>query len=283
MYVVMNLPEFEKIPDAIAIDLDGTLLNGQTQLSYRNRQAIEKCTGYGIPIIIATSRPARSINRFLGNRITSICSIVMMNGAIAVGNPPLSGYHREIIPEETAREIISLALSIESEIAITIELDGYKFGANWTASPESLWLRNSATAEMVVSVEEALVLQPSKIALGGIGTRMLDMAQELKRWFRNSISVVHSFTETPLLMVTTVQATKPAALKKLLSLRSISMDDVVAIGDDIPDIEMLLECGIPVAMANSLPKVKAICRYETASNDNDGVAVVLEKMLEAVR
>jgi hypothetical protein len=43
---------------------------------------------------------------------------------------------------------------------------------------------------------------------------------------------------------------------------------------------MLQACGIPVAMANAFPEIKAVCAYETASNDEDGVAVVLEKMLE---
>jgi len=53
---------------------------------------------------------------------------------------------------------------------------------------------------------------------------------------------------------------------------------VVAFGDDLPDIDMLLECGIPVAMGNALPELKESCRYETASNVEDGVAIVLERI-----
>ncbi len=57
------------------------------------------------------------------------------------------------------------------------------------------------------------------------------------------------------------------------------MDDVLAFGDDIPDIDLLTSCGTAVAMANAVPEVLSLCRYSTASNDNDGVAVVLERVL----
>ena len=59
----MNLPKFEKLPGAIAIDLDGTLLNSHTQLSERNHTALQNCIERGIAVIIATSRPVRIFNR----------------------------------------------------------------------------------------------------------------------------------------------------------------------------------------------------------------------------
>jgi len=57
---------------------------------------------------------------------------------------------------------------------------------------------------------------------------------------------------------------------------------VIAFGDDIPDVGMLKECGISVAVANALPEVKSVCTHYTASNDEDGVALVLEEMLTAI-
>ena len=83
----------------------------------------------------------------------------------------------------------------------------------------------------------------------------------------------------PLLSITSTRASKSEALRKLLGPQSISLDEVLAFGDDLPDLDMLSACGIPVAMANAFPEVKAVCPYQTASNDEDGVALVLEKML----
>ena len=81
----MNIPKFTKLPGAIAIDLDGTLLNSHTQLSERNWMALEKCIKRGIPIIIATSRPARIFNRIFPQDLAARCSFILMNGALAVG------------------------------------------------------------------------------------------------------------------------------------------------------------------------------------------------------
>jgi hypothetical protein len=77
----------------------------------------------------------------------------------------------------------------------------------------------------------------------------------------------------------TPRVSKPNAIRKLLDPQGISLNDVLAFGDDFPDLDMLRECGISVAMANALPQIKAVCKYHTASNDEDGVALVLEKML----
>ena len=59
----MKLPPFEVLPKAIAVDLDGTLLDSRKEISARNRRALRRCTGTGIAVIIATSRPARWMDR----------------------------------------------------------------------------------------------------------------------------------------------------------------------------------------------------------------------------
>lgn len=278
----MNLPIFDRPPGAIAIDLDGTLLNSQTRLSDRNHRALEDCIKRGIPVIIATSRPARIFNRIFPQDLAAGCSLAIMNGAIVKGSPPLSGYFKEVLPDDIARGIIDLAVTFDPGIRITLELDGYDFGANWTADSDTLWQRNSATPDMVFSIEEALLRQPCKIALGGIGTDILKLTGKLIHSFADTISVIPALWDNPLLNVTTLQASKPYALRKLLTPKDISLEEVLAFGDDIPDIEMLQECGLPVAMDNAFPEVKSICAYQTASNDEDGVAVVLEKMLQTL-
>lgn len=271
-----NLPIHVK---AIAIDLDGTLLDSQTCVSGRNRKALERCIERGIPIIIATSRPARIFNRVFPQDLATNCSQVIMNGAIAKGNPPLSGYFKEPLPEELVRGIIDYALYCHPDIHIVLELDGYEFGANWTIDPETLWKRNSATPDMVFPLDEALLQQPCKIALGGIGKDILTLPDKLKSRFNDAIKIVPALIENPMLNITAPQASKPSALRKLLSPGGIFLHNVIAFGDDIPDIDMLKECGISVAMANAFPEVKALCTYHTAGNDDDGVAVFLEQIL----
>jgi Cof subfamily protein (haloacid dehalogenase superfamily) len=272
-------PEFTQLPRAIAIDLDGTLLNSRSKISERNRTALENCINRKIPVIIATSRPIRTvIKHLLGEALAQKCSLVLMNGAVTMGTPPLSGSFREMLPVDIAREVIDFASSVNPKIRIAIEIDGYDFGASWTTDAATLWQRNAATPDMVVSIEEALTRNPCKIALGGGDITIL--GKQLEERFGNSLSIVWAKIENPLINITSLTATKPAALHRLLDPHGISLDNVIAFGDDFPDIEMLKSCGISVAMDNAFPEIKAICRYQTAGNDEDGVALVLEKMLK---
>jgi Cof subfamily protein (haloacid dehalogenase superfamily) len=278
----MKLPDFIKVPDAVAIDLDGTLLSSKSQLSGRNRKAIERCVSCGVPVVIATSRPARSVRRLIGDRLTERCSLVLLNGAIAIGTPSLSGYYREILPDEISRGIVDYTLKTEPRATIGIEIDGYKFGANWNIPPSLLWELNSATPDMLLSLEESLELKHSKITIGGVGDRMLDLAENLKKKYGDSVSIVHSFYATAMIMITTIQSTKTNALRKLLGSINASLENVVAIGDDNPDLIMLRECGISIAVANAVPEIKAVSNYQTASNDDDGVAIILEQIIDII-
>lgn len=275
----VNLPTLRHPPDAIAIDLDGTLLNNESTLSERNFKALEKCLAGGIPVVIATSRPARSVRRLVGTEIMSRCSLVLQNGAIGIGNPPLSGHIKEKIATELARDIITTISEIEPEIRITIELEGYGFGTNHPRNPDELWEVNSATPDMQLSLEKALTDEPTKIAAGGLNRKISHIANAISKRFGNDISVVPS-NEMTFLNITSKTATKQDTLRRLLDSQNTSLDNVIAFGDDVPDIDMLSACGISIAVANAVPEVKEVADYCTASNDDDGVAIVLERIIE---
>jgi Cof subfamily protein (haloacid dehalogenase superfamily) len=276
---VINIPTFDRIPGAIAVDLDGTLLNSRTQLSVRNRVAIRGCVARGIPVIIVTSRPIRTLRRLVGHDLANICSLVVMNGAVALAAHPLSGEFREVLPARAARGIVDLLVSIEPEVRVTVEIEGWEFGANWTADAEMLWRFNAATPDMVMPVDEALTRNTAKIAASRGGGDVSDLAVEVSRQYSDVVSVVPANGMT-FLNILSIRASKSAALRHLLLSREIAMDDVLAFGDDIPDVDLLASCGTAVAMANAVPEVLSLCRYSTTGNDNDGVAVVLERVLE---
>jgi hydroxymethylpyrimidine pyrophosphatase-like HAD family hydrolase len=208
-----------------------------------------------------------------------LCSLVMQNGAIGIGVTPLSGKIKETIPVELVRKIIDTILKIEPEMRITLELEGYRFGTNKPREPASLWEVNSATPDMQLPLEAVLDDGPTKIAAGGLNRDISHVANEISKRFKDVISVVPT-NDMTFLNLTSKTATKPDTLRRLLAARQIPMNNVIAFGDDIPDIGLLSACGIPVAVANAFPPVKSAARYCTASNDEDGVAIVLEKILE---
>jgi hydroxymethylpyrimidine pyrophosphatase-like HAD family hydrolase len=131
---------------------------------------------------------------------------------------------------------------------------------------------------MVMSIEAAIAQIPTKITVRGFERDLSAVGNRISQQFAAFVSVFPSNNWTFLNIVNT-RTSKTEALRKLLNSQNILLDSVIAFGDDIPDLDMLKACGTPVVMANAFPEVKAACVYQTASNDEDGVVVVLEKML----
>ena len=276
----MKLPGFSPLPAAVAIDMDGTLLNTSSKLSPRNKAALVKLLDLGFPVIIATSRAHRSVRRLLGIDIANACSLVTQNGGFGLGRPPLFGNIKEAIPIPVARNLISAVMELEPEIHITMECDGEYFGTNNPRDPAALWEVNSATPELQLSLEQAMRFIPAKFALGGLGRDISHVAEIIRRHFGADLAV-YAEAKNTFLNVTSKAASKSRTVERLLASKNISLSNIVALGDDLPDYDLLSNCGIAIAMGNAVPEIKTLCKYVTAANNEDGVALVLEKILAA--
>jgi Cof subfamily protein (haloacid dehalogenase superfamily) len=274
----INFPAFSRPPEAVAIDMDGTLLDSRSHLSLRTFNVLRRLLEHGFPIIIATSRAHRSVRHLLGTDIAGRCSLVTQNGSFALGRPPLSGRIKETIPRATAETLIAAALALEPELRITIEIEGEIFGTNNPRNPTELWEISSATPDMQLSLAEALKQGPAKFAVSRRGTDITYLAEIIRQRFGGTLAVYEEKTRD-FLNVTMASAGKTNSLRRLLETKNLSLQNTVAIGDDLPDYDMLAACGYSVAMGNAVPEIKALCRYHTASNDEDGAAQVLEKIL----
>jgi HAD superfamily hydrolase (TIGR01484 family) len=83
-----------------------------------------------------------------------------------------------------------------------------------------------------------------------------------------------------LVQILAANADKTHALRHLIDHLGLEMAQVVAIGDDINDVEMIRDSGLGIAVANAIPAVKAVAQRVTLSNDEDGVAVAIEELLQ---
>ncbi len=275
----MDLPDFTTRPRAVAIDLDGTLLDSHGTVSARNRRALARCAGSGLAVIIATARPARWMPRLFGEAERASFSFVNQNGGVARGAPPLSGTFKEVLPRPLVEDIIALALGMEPELRVTLELDGYEFGTNRPRDAAALWGVNAAFPEMQLPLEASLRHEVTKVALGGLGRDLSHVVAALDGRFGPAVTIVPS-ENTTFLNVNAPGATKTRAVERLAGSAGLTLADVLAFGDDIPDVAMLRACGTAVAMANSCAEVLEASDYRTLSNDEDGVAVVLERLAD---
>lgn len=269
------------MPAAVAVDLDGTVLNSQSVITARNKDALLRALAAGIPLAIATSRPARVIDHLVGEEVADACSLVQMNGSLAEGRWPLEGLHKRPVCPDDAALTADIVESIAPDARMTVELDGWTFGVSHIVDALDLWSFTGATADTMISVSEALRCTPAKVSINGMGKDLSFLADEIRRQVSAATALVPNHNMT-FINVVHQDATKQGALAALLEPAGVELGDVLAFGDDVPDLGLVSACGISVAVANAIPEIKYAARYETASNDDDGVALVLEKLMTAL-
>ena len=263
---------------AIATDLDGTLLRSDGTVSARTRAAVIGAEDSGLRFVIATGRPPRWIAPIveqLGDRGLVICA----NGA-AVYDP---AEHRLVSCVELKAEVV-LSLVDEIQEAFPDALlgceQGFEFSLDESFKQKNQGLVGSWKLEglrvgpirsfLDRDVLKLIVRLPSPAAPG--------TADALQAVVGDRALVTHSIDES-FLELSHPSVHKAAAIEQLLSESGIAASQVVAFGDMPNDLEMIRWAGHGVAVANADPLLKAAADEVTASNDEDGVAVVIERLL----
>ncbi len=269
------------MPLAVALDLDETTLGSNSRLADRTRRALHAVHDAGLPMVIATSRPERVLSVLVGDDILQITSLVQMNGTIATGRAGLTGSFRFPINATDARLCWTIANEMTPQARMTMEIDGTRFAVNHDDDINSLWAFNNASPTMVVSMEEAMRIGPAKVSINGLDNNLEELAKTLENRLSEN-TVVFRAANAQFLNIVPRKATKSGAVAALLNTADISLDDVLAFGDDYVDIDLIRDCGWSVAVENAVPEVKSLARYGTASNDDHGVAIVLERLVAAL-
>lgn len=279
----MNLPDFsERAPKAVALDLDGTALNSQSRMSRRTAHAVLDLVDLEIPVVIATARPERVVPVLVGPEIAARTSLAQMGGAAATGRHPLSGEVWRPIDPEQAKLTWEIVAASDAAPRMTMEVDGRRFAVNHDSGVDELWAFNTATPDMLMNVEEALEAGPAKVSVNGLGEDLSPVIKQLRNELDGTRTVVVPAVDNSFINIDSIYATKSGAVLDLITSCGIDLEDVVSFGDDLPDTDLMLNTGWPVAVENAIDPVKDAARFLTASNDEDGVAIVLEMLIEAV-
>ena len=255
--------------DLIALDLDGTLLNSREEISPRNRRAIRAALDAGIRIVLVTGRgvdtPIR-ISKELGLNLPIICA----HGALTkdflanktLGHIPVALQYAKPMVEFAERRGLSIALYSEE---FFYRLEGTKLYMDDMVGPA--W-REVKTFADIMHTAPTFIRFLGRESVEAMQREFGDLPLHFKieHWM--------DFVECA---VTNREATKQHALARLCADFQITAERVLAIGDSRNDVPMLRWAGTGVAMGNALPEVQQSVRYVTASNDDDGVAVALER------
>jgi Cof subfamily protein (haloacid dehalogenase superfamily) len=255
--------------DLIALDLDGTLLNSDEHVSPRNRQAIKSALEQGMRVVLVTGRgvdmPVR-ISRELGLNLPVICC----HGALTKDFGANKTLVHIPVPLQYAKAMIEYAETHRLQIAVYVEEFFYRL----TGSTIYMADMTGPAWKEVASFMEVLSEAPTFVRFLGS-----EAVEAMKREFGDlplnfRYESWGDFLECAVL---NREAGKQQALARLCADFQITRDAVLAIGDSRNDVPMLQWAGTGVAMGNALPEVKQAVRIVTASHDQDGVALAIER------
>ena len=273
----------------LAVDIDGTLLNPQFEIAKPDLAALRRAREQGIEIVVVTGRRhtfALPIVQQLGFDLGLISS----NGAITRS---LTGetFHRDLLPEVTCRRLCLamrefrgntvLTFDTESKGAIVLErMD------ELTASIQRWLEKNMQYIDFVIPIEDSLTTDPVQAMFCGPIARMHEALTTIAAsGLGEDITVLR--TEYPVRDLSIVDilncsCSKGHALERWANHRCIPREQVMAIGDNFNDIEMLAFAGVPFIMGNACEELRQNGWQVTLPNDQCGVAAAIEQVLGKV-
>ncbi|WP_337100464.1 Cof-type HAD-IIB family hydrolase [Paenibacillus sp. YIM B09110] len=257
------------IPLAIVLDLDGTLLHSTKEVSQRNADAIINCYKKGKKMIIATARPPRSVRTFLPDEILELVSFVFYNGAYVTDLR--EGIEEHIsLQQDLSADILEYCNREYPQCNVSVEVMDQWF-ANTEINDSTLY--NLKYQPQILMMEQLQQLEPTKILMTGI-----DDVRPLQNVFGDQTKIVVT-DGGKLIQVMNKGVSKETGILKLCKHYGIKPSEIMVFGDDYNDIEMFRMSGYPVAMQNAIPELKEMAKEITDTNDNDGVAQVLERFI----
>jgi Cof subfamily protein (haloacid dehalogenase superfamily) len=272
----------------IAIDLDGTLLNSKVELSDENRDALRRANDAGIEIVLGTGRRhdfALPIAESLGFELWMFSS----NGAVTRSTRGET-FHRDFLPKETATKLAQSMRKYRNYMVLTFDRVG--MGAIVCENHDKLygviqrWMeKNAPFIEYVSPIEDALTEDPIQAMFCG-PVELMDRAQEelAASGFRQEFTAVrtqYDFRDLCIVDLLNAGCSKGHALERWARHRGFDRSEVMAIGDNYNDVEMLTYAGHPVIMGNACEELKQNGWTVTLHHDEHGVAATIEQVLES--
>ena len=266
----------------IAIDVDGTLLDTRGQMPQANIDAIHDAVRAGIHVALVTGR-SYPFARPIADPLPASITLIVSNGAI---ERDMNGARvaRRLLDRETARAVLDSTRPFREAAALVFDRDADRQVMFETMDWEhpgrkAYWTRNQSLIAQSVPLEDALVEDPIQVMFNGGVDAMRSLYCALQA-DANGFSV--SLTEYvhrdfSLIDVTAPNATKGRALAWRAAQLGLSREEVMAVGDNFNDLEMLEFAGLPVVMANAVDGLKQRGWAVTGDNENAGLAEAIRR------
>ena len=284
----------------LALDLDGTLLDPRGRISRRNLKAIESARDAGVRVALVTGRRFRD-SRPVALELGLDIPLISHNGALTKHAETLQTVAVLPLPLAAARDALRVGRSNGADALLSDDHEGlgvlvydHLSGDNVAVHRYIAWAmrlhgddEGSNAVQQVDSLEDYLDHEPIHLAFSGRCAAMDQLEQLLKSELGASVRVLS--TKYPAQDFTLVDVVNPAASKgagvaAAAAELNITAGEIMAVGDNYNDLEMLLFAGTGVVMANAPLTLREIPGlHPTASNVEDGVALAIERIILSTR
>lgn len=285
----------------VAIDLDGTMLNQYGIITEKTKKAISKAQEKGVEVMIASGRAITSVKRF-SKEINSNKYFISGNGAITYDIKNNKILYENILSKTKALKIIkiceenSIYYNVYTENGIIAKNLSYNtlyyYKDNLTKPDENrthiIIVENvyDYFEQREEKILKIMICDEHKTVFNSIVRKLKElseievlevshMSRKIIKQGTDEIALEYFYTE-----VSAKDVDKWNALEEIIGLMNISKEEVVTIGDNANDLKMITNAGLGVAMGESAPYVKQSADIIAPTNDEDGVAIILNKIFD---
>lgn len=285
----------------VVIDLDGTMLNQYGIITEKTKKAISKAQEKGVEVMIASGRAITSVKRF-SKEINSNKYFISGNGAITYDIKNNKILYENILSKTKALKIIkiceenSIYYNVYTENGIIAKNLSYNtlyyYKDNLTKPDENRTHINIVEnvydyfEQREEKILKIMICDEHKTVFNSIVRKLKElseievlevshMSRKIIKQGTDEIALEYFYTE-----VSAKDVDKWNALEEIIGLMNISKEEVVTIGDNANDLKMITNAGLGVAMGESAPYVKQSADIIAPTNDEDGVAIILNKIFD---
>lgn len=270
----------------VALDVDGTLLDSAWRVPAENRDAIRRATDAGVEVALVTGRRFDFLKAVV-EQIDAPLTLIVSGGAIVKTREGRT-LVRHLLPAGVARAVVEATREFRDATAVVFDRPQAAQVVHERldirdAHRRAYFERNRDFIVEAVPLESALVEDPIQVMFSGGVARMRDLVA-LIRALEVSDSVAVAVTEYEqrdfsLVDVNRAGCTKGATLAEWVARQGIAPAEVMAVGDNFNDREMLEFAGLPVVMGNAVEPLKQLGWPVTLDNDHGGVAAAIDRFV----
>jgi Cof subfamily protein (haloacid dehalogenase superfamily) len=280
----------------LTLDLDGTLLNSSGQIPEANRQAIRQAEEKGVLVTIATGRRFRDAQP-VGIELGLNAPLITHNGALLkyAENGETVAY--SLLSRETSLEILRVGNEFGGDALVSADPHGIGTLYYDRVSDNNIPLQRYITWSKTLHGDEAekalrrvddllKAIDGSEvihITFSGTCAAMHEMRQVLESELQDTVTIlatIYPHLDFTLIDILPPDSSKGVAVEKLALIEGLNSDEVMAIGDNFNDIEMLEFAGTAIVMGNADPRLLERKEfYTTVSNDENGVAEAIKQFI----